>query len=582
MHLDARVWAVVAGLGVCGSAGADVVKFTDVTASAGISMSHGPFAPGVPGFNEWTMSGACVGDFNNDGWPDIFVLKGGNGTDKLFINNGNGTFSDQTVAWGIAAPQHCGNGVAVGDFDRDGFADMYVSSYGKQSGNVGEIGKHKLFRNTGFGTFQDVAVAAGVNMTSSTASVADGVAWGDYDLDGDLDLFAAAWSQTAQGNRLFRNNGDGTFTNVTGTAIQIPSVTWGFQPTFADLDGDRYPEIILAADFATTRLYRNNRNGTFTEISATSGFGVPIFGMGLCVADFDRDGDLDSYVTSIYESRSPNPAYLNGNAFLRNNGDLNFVEVASTTGVDDGGWGWGVVAADFDHDGWIDMIEANGRNSAEWANELEYYYRNNGDGTFTRDDEISAQFLNADARTIITLDYDRDGDMDVAIYYNLGPLKLYRNDTEAGPGKSRHWLQVELKHGSNPFIAPFGYGTRLVARAGDTEFVRYMDGGNGYLGSSELIAHFGLGNASVIDELRIEWARGYVTTLTDIEANRRLTITAPALGDLNADGLVSEADVEVLFAGWGTVTLASLHCDLNNDGTIDRRDLAIMLGYWNE
>ncbi len=579
MNLDSRRWAVLAWLCVCGSAGADVVKFTDVTASAGISMSHGPFAPGVPGFNEWLMSGACVGDFNNDGWPDIFILKGGNGTDKFFINNGDGTFADQTVAWGLAAPQHCGNGVAVGDFDRDGLADMYVSSYGKQSGNVGEVGKHKLFRNTGFGSFQDVAVAAGVNMTSPTVSVANGVAWGDYDLDGDLDLFAAAWSQVTQGNRLFRNNGDGTFTNVTETAIQIPPITWGFQPTFADLDGDRYPELILAGDFATTRLYRNNRNGTFTEISASSGFGVPTFGMGLCVADLDRDGDLDSYVTSIFESRSPNPNYLNGNALFRNDGSANFVEIAAAAGVSDGGWGWGVVAGDFDHDGWLDMIEVNGRNSAEWANELEYYYRNNGDGSFTRDDEVSAQFLNADARTIVTLDYDRDGDLDVAIYYNLGPFKLYRNDTEREPGQAS-WLQVELLHGTNPFVAPFGYGTRLVARVGDIDFVRYVDGGNGYLGSSELITHFGLGDATVIDELRIEWARGYVTTLKGVGVDRRITVTAPALADVSGDGQVNAADVEVLVAGWGSVTPASLHCDLNNDGEIDRRDLAIVLGHW--
>ncbi len=560
-------------------AAADLVKFSDVTAAAGISMSHGPYAPGVPGFNEWMMSGACVGDFNNDGWPDIFILKGGNGTDKLFINERNGTFSDQTAAWGLATPQHCGNGAAVGDFDRDGFADMYVSSYGKQNGNVGEVGKHKLFRNTGLGTFQDVAVAAGVNMTSSTVSVANGVAWGDYDLDGDLDLFAAAWSQTVQGNRLFRNNGDGTFTNVTGTAIQIPPITWGFQPTFADLNGDRYPEIILAADFATTRLYRNNRDGTFTEITGESGFGSPIFGMGLCVADLDRDGDLDSYVTSIFESRSPNPNYLNGNALFRNEGAGTFVEIAAAAGVDDGGWGWGVVAGDFNHDGWLDMIEVNGRSSAEWANELEYFYRNNGDGTFTRDETVSAQFLNADARTIVTLDYDRDGDLDVLIYYNLGPAKLYRNDTVHAPGEGQ-WLQVDLRHGTNPFVAPFGYGTRLVARVGDIEFVRYVDGGNAYLGSSELITHFGLGGATVVDELRIEWARGYVTTLTDIATNQRLTIVAPVLADLNADGVIGAADIDVLVTGWGAVTADTLHCDLNNDGAIDRRDLAIILGQW--
>jgi hypothetical protein len=139
---------------------------------------------------------------------------------------------------------------------------------------------------------------------------------------------------------------------------------------------------------------------------------------------------------------------------------------------------------------------------------------------------------------------------------------------------------VELLHGTNPFVAPFGYGTRLVARVGDIDFVRYVDGGNGYLGSSELITHFGLGDATVIDELRIEWARGYVTTLKGVGVDRRITVTAPALADVSGDGQVNAADVEVLVAGWGSVTPASLHCDLNNDGEIDRRDLAIVLGHW--
>jgi hypothetical protein len=554
------------------------VTLVDVTTAAGVAMNHVPNGGMIPGTNEWITSGVAVGDFNRDGWPDLFVVRGGTGYDRLFINQGNGTFVDRAAAWGVAAA-HGGCGVAVGDLDGDRWPDLYVASYGSGNNNAGQLGKNRLYRNNGNGSFTEIAMAAGVAFTSQIASAGNGPAWGDYDLDGDLDLFAAAWSQVTQGNRLFRNNGDGTFTNVTETAIQIPPITWGFQPTFADLDGDRYPELILAGDFATTRLYRNNRNGTFTEISASSGFGVPIFGMGLCVADLDRDGDLDSYVTSIFESRSPNPAYLNGNALFRNDGSANFVEIAAAAGVSDGGWGWGVVAGDFDHDGWLDMIEVNGRNSAEWANEPEYYYRNNGDGSFTRDDEVSAQFLNADARTIVTLDYDRDGDLDVAIYYTLGPFKLYRNDTERAPGQAS-WLQVELLHGTNPFVAPFGYGTRLVARVGDIDFVRYVDGGNGYLGSSELITHFGLGDATVIDELRIEWARGYVTTLKGVGVDRRITVTAPALADVSGDGQVNAVDVEVLVAGWGSVTPASLHCDLNNDGEIDRRDLAIVLGHW--
>ncbi|MBL9120037.1 MAG: VCBS repeat-containing protein [Phycisphaerae bacterium] len=545
-------------------------------------MNHGPYPPGIPGFNEWTMGGACVGDFNRDGWPDIFILKGGNGSDKLYINNGNGTFMDQTVAWGLTV-QHCGNGATVGDFDRDGWLDIYVTSYGKTNTNLGEIGKNKLFRNTGGGSFQEVAVLAGVNVTSPIASAGNGCAWGDYDLDGDLDLAVAAWSQTATGNRLFRNNGDGTFSDVTGAAIDMPTLTWGFQANFADLDLDRYPELLIAGDFQTTRVFHNNRDGTFTELPDASGMVGNLFGMGQTAADFDRDGDLDWYVTSIFNETNPNPAYLNGNAYYETTVSeaegLTFLEKSAELGVNDGGWGWGVVSVDFDHDGWLDMVEANGRSGGgEWTLEPEYYFRGNGDGSFTRDETVSAQFLNADARTVLTLDYDRDGDLDVAIYYNIGPFKLYRNDS--GKDSDHHWLQVHLSSETNPTIAPNGYGSRVVATVDGVELVRYLDGGNGYCGSSELLLHFGLGDATEVTQLRVEWARGYVTTLSGVTADQRLTITAPKLADLDSNGTVGNADVQLLVAAWGEVTPETLHCDLNNDGFIGRRDLAIILGAW--
>ncbi len=524
------------------------------------------------------MGGACVGDFNGDGWPDIYALKGGNGVDALYINNHNGTFSDQAAAWGLLT-QHCGVGCAVGDFDRDGWQDIYVTSYGKSNNNLGEIGKNRLLRNTGLGSFEEIAVQAGVNVTSTIASSGNGVAWGDYDLDGDLDLFAAAWSASAAGNRLFRNEGNGTFSNQTGIAITIPTVTWGFQPSFVDLDGDRYPEILLAADFGTTRIFHNNRNGTFTETTDSCGMNSEEFGMGQCVADFDRDGDLDCYVTGIF-ARSPNPAFHNGNSLYVNSGASTYVESAAVAGLLDGGWGWGLAAVDIDQDGWIDIIESNGRNSPEWAEEPEYFFHNDGIGIFTRDDAVSSQFLNADGRCVVTLDYDRDGDRDVLIFYNLGPLKLYRNDTTPPLGGAARWLQVELRPGSNPFVAPSGYGTRLVAKIGSTSIVRYMDGGNGYLGSSELVAHFGLGTAPVIDELRIEWARGYVTTLHNVQPNQRLTVTAPRAADFDANGVVDADDIGLLMDAWGPTTLATLHFDLDSDGAVGPRDLSLALGSW--
>lgn len=549
------------------------VLFTDVTAASGIAMTHQAAPLMVPGSNEWLLAGVCVIDYDRDGWPDVFALKGGVGSDRLFRNNGDGTFSDVTEAAGLVW-NHGGASCAVGDFDRDGWPDLFVGSYGNGGNNQGQVGRNRLYRNNGDGTFTDVAVAAGVHQNTISLSSVNGVAWGDYDLDGDLDLFVAAWSLTAGGNRLYRNEGNGAFTDVTGGSITIPP-SWGFQPAFADMDGDGYPEILLAADFATSRYWVNQRNGAFIQTTFASGLGIDDNGMGQCIGDFDNDGDLDWYVTSIFQEIGGSGH--NGNAYYRNDAPHAYVEISQQNGTNDGGWGWGAVAGDFDHDGWLDIIEVNGRNSTEWGLEPEYYFRNLGGGMFLRDDAVSAQFLNADARTIVTLDFDRDGDLDVLIYYNFGPLKLYRNDSTP----ARSWLQVAFDVPAASRVAPDGYGVRAIARVGKDELVRYLDGGNGYLGSSELILHWGLADAKEIDELRIEWPRGNATTLGPLAVNQRIVVTTPVASDLNADGQVDSADLALLLGAWGPVGALQRSLDIDDDGAVGSSDLAILLGAWN-
>ncbi len=561
-------------LALAPGASGDVV-FTDVTAQANIAITHQPRPLGVPAANEWMMAGACVGDFNRDGWPDVFVITGGMGPDHLLINQGNGTFADKANLWGVAASE-CGIGTAVGDVDHDGWPDIYLTSYGNGNNNQGELGKHRLYRNSGNQSFTDIAVAAGVNQNSTVVSAGDGVCWGDYDLDGDLDLAVTAWSLTANGNRLYRNNGNNTFTDVTGTAISIPLVTWGFQCGFADFDGDRYPELCISADFSTSGFYHNNRNGTFTNTTTLSGAGIDKNGMGQCIADLDGDGFLDWYVTSIYQDIPSNPRAKNGNAFYRGNGNATFDEISEENGTQDGGWGWATVAGDFDQDGRLDMVEVNGRNAGEWAEEPEYYFRNLGSGQFLRDEAVSSSFLAGDARTAVTLDYDRDGDLDVLIYYNQGPLKLYRNDsTEQG-----NWLEVKIDSPVASRVPSFGYGVRVVAKVGAVERVRYIDGGNGYLGSSELMAHFGLGGAMLVDSLRFEWPRGNSTTLTNVHVNQAMVVTAPRAADLDADGVVGPSDLTLLLGHFGPVGPLERYLDIDDDGVVGPRDLALLLGAW--
>lgn len=562
----------------CAVASADVV-FVDVTPGSGLDgFSHAPNYLATPGTNEWILSGVGVGDFNGDGWPDVLALRGGTGADRLYLNNGNGAFTNLASAWGVAAT-HAGNGVACGDFDRDGDLDLYVTSYGSGTDNFGQLGRNRLYRNDG-DRFTDVAAAMGVQYTSYTFSCGDSAAWGDLDLDGDLDLAVAGWSPSAAANRLYRNDGGG-FTDLTGGAIAFPS-TWGFTPSFADLTGDGFPELLYAADFETSRGYRNARDGTFVLATQAMGLGLDDNGMGACLADFDRNGALDYYVTSVHMA-VPNAGMYNGNCLYMNHGEGAFSEEALVRGASDGGWGWGAVAGDFDHDGWEDLVEVNGRNSSEWANEPEYVYRNLGGGTFARLGPESGISLAADARCVATLDYDRDGDLDLLMFVNSGAMKLFRNDSTSG---TRH-LVLDLVASGRSRCAPNGIGAVVecvVARGKQKSLLRrWVQSGNGFHASSEPIVHFGFGAKESVESLRILWPSGQTTAMGPVSAGQRLRIEAPAAADVDADGAVGAGDLALLLGAWGATDRADRAmraADLDLDGAVGAGDLSILLGAW--
>lgn len=561
------------------------LAFTDQTVAASLNVVHQPSITCI-GPNYHFTGGMAAADFNNDGWQDVFWIGGGLTPDRLFINDGDGTFTDQAAAWGIAV-SHGGVGASAADYDQDGFVDLYVTSYGNPF-QEGQPGKHKLYHNNGNGAFTDVAVAAGVNFSSPTSPAGHGSGWGDYDLDGDLDLCVGSWMQNSNGNVLYRNNGDGTFTNVTSAAVGTAFVNvWGFQPSFVDMNGDLYPELLLAADFETSRYLVNNGDGTFTDMTVASGTGLDDEGMGQAVADVNNDGLFDWYVTSVYQDMPQRGDYIGNTLYINLGNDL-YDEVAMAVGVADGGWGWGTVAADFDHDGWLDLAEVNGRpGGGEWTNEQEYLYYNNGDGTFTEIAQAAGFTLASQGTALLAFDADHDGDKDLAAFVNHccppgpswsdGQFRYYRNDTP-DPG---NWLYVTLDASTNPLLPPNGFGSKLTAVVGDTEYHRFMDGGPSYLATSESNVHFGLGTAQTIDQVRVTWSRGYVTVLSNVAVNQYLTVTAPALADLNANGVVNASDLALLLGRWGPVTDSSdLIADINNNGVVNASDLALLLGSW--
>jgi hypothetical protein len=504
--------------------------FTNQTVAAGVSFTHMPLAdtPGVP-----MHGGGAVGDFNNDGWPDLFVVGGGGTPDRLFINQGNGTFVDAAAAWGLG-DLYRGNSATSGDYNHDGCIDLFVTSYGDLPGPP-VAGQHRLYRNNCDGTFTNVAAAAGVN---ETAPYPDGfgATFGDYDLDGDLDLWVGGWMLDtglpqgpgrALGTRLFRNNGNGTFTDVTVAAGVVSTQVRGFGAIFADMDGDRYPELLVAGDFGTSLYFINNRNGTFTRGLG----GIPVTqlawnGMGTTVADINRDGRLDWLVTAIF------PAWHNegppGSRLYINDGNHQFHPLPGGGGVNNGGWGWGASALDFDHDGWIDLVHTNGWPEIDQVTGGDFrfdqtrLFRNNGNETFTEVALLYGLDHNGQGRGLLLLDYDQDGDLDVVNLTNGGPLFLFRNDL-TGPGTN--WLEVVLDTSAHVALPPNGWGSNVtLTRNGVTQTQRLTNGSN-YLSNSEWLAHFGMASAPTAT-LTVEWVDGFRTVLMNVAANQRLTVVA--------------------------------------------------------
>jgi hypothetical protein len=492
-------------------------SFSDQASAAGVDFFHQN--PHVFNKSNYT-AGGTVGDFDRDGTTDIFAVSGGIARDHLFINDGDGTFTDSATDWGMTTV-HLGKAATSGDYNDDGWLDMYVTS----AGPVGAAspGHHKLFRNNGNSSFTNVAEVAGV-ATTATSEDGFGSAFGDYDLDGDLDLFVAGWKNNNQGSRLFQNDGDGTFTDVTeaigfwnGTSINVNA----FAPRFVDMDGDKYPELLLVGDYGTSRFFHNDGDGTFTDVTTAQNAGQDENGMGQTVGDYNNDGLFDWYVCSIHwlsAGWTGNKLYINTPSGL-------LEEVGEAAGVEDGGYGWGAVSVDFDHDGLLDIAETNGDNGTPmFIFEQSYVFMNNGNGSFTE----SALALGLDhtgaGRGMVNFDYDDDGDQDVAIFSNFGTFTLWNNDLS---GTEISWLRVFLDTTGNDDLAADGFGTVISATVDTSTQYRHVFGGDNFLSCSELSAHFGLGAATIVDELRVEWSNGTVTVLTDVAVNQTLVVTPP-------------------------------------------------------
>ena len=520
-------------------------QFTDVTTTTGIDYSVGYrnyYSVGYgsssyfAGLDEvlahMAIGGAAAGDYDADGDIDVFITPGDIGPNLLYRNSGLGVFTEVAAAAGLAftatsTESYRHSSPAFADMNGDGHLDLFIG---------GMFGDPSLiYRNNGDGTFSNVTPGSGIDTLEAKHNIS--AAFGDYDLDGDLDLFVTHWGtqrnllDVGDTEHLWRNDTSGgtiTFSSVSVEAGISPSILtlpdpekvhpdhdWTFTPTFARINDDLYPDLLIVADFNRTQLFINNRDGTFsnqTDVFVLTDQN----GMGSAVGDYDNDGDLDWFVTAIYE---PNHLLWHGNHFYQNEGGV-FVKRTDELGVRDGGWGWGTCFMDFENDGDLDIYLTNGYDlEGEYHFDRSRAYVSSGGNFLDR-----AQTLGLDdtyqGRGVVCADFDNDGDVDI-LQLHLGSsfdsaATMWRNDTSGN-----NYLRVKLNgYAQNTEAA----GARIYVTVGSVTQMHEIMIGNNYISQNPTIQVFGLGTASQADQVRVEWPDGTETIQSAVNAGQTMII----------------------------------------------------------
>lgn len=542
--------------------------FTNVTAAIGINHLQSALSG-----QQAMTGGVAAGDFDGDGRVDLFFTRI-DAPDVLYRNTGGG-FVDVSASAGFTQTLPT-NGVAAGDIDNDGDLDLYVTG--------SESSRNFLYVNDGAGHFTEAAVIRGADLATppSTSLRGQGAAFGDYDRDGYLDILTSDHSRptSTSGARLLRNLGaadPGRFVDVTHaagldvyrTSIAVPDTSYRFTPMFSDVDRDGATDVIYVSDARTSQLFWNNGDGTFTDGTLPAGVGTDKSGMGSALGDYDRDGDVDWFITAIFDT--PFLGTQPGNRLYRNNGNRTFTDVTTVAGVRNSGWGWGTKFLDFDNDSHLDLVATNGFISGFTADRTKLW-RNNADGTFTDVGAASGVIDTGQGRGLLHLDYDDDGDLDVVIAnYAAAPI-LYRNDG----GNGGHWLRVKTV-GTVSNRDGIGALITVIPNADLPEDLQICEiaAGDSYLSQSELTAHFGLGEFfGSIDQVTIQWPSGVFQTLNDVPADSLLIAQEPWPADFDDNKAVDSEDLSVWRTDFGLMDVGD-GADADFDGDADGADFLI-------
>lgn len=528
------------------------VTYVDVTDAAGIRFQHssGTRSSLLP---EDMGSGVGFADIDNDGNIDLYIVNlpgafkqdgnsvGSPTANVLYRNNGDGTFTDITKTAGVGH-QGYGMGCVFADYDGDGNIDLYVTNYGA---NV-------LYRNNGDGTFRDVTGTAGVGCELWST----GAAFADVDGDTDLDLYVCNYVTydlealeqmkeeslqsgkpvpsalnphvfEPQDNVFYRNNGDGTFTDVTAEAGVAAPGGRSMQAIFSDFDADNDLDLYVANDTSVNYTYRNDGSGVFTDVSAESWAADFRGSMGLAAGDYDSDGDVDLFMTHWVDEE--NALYRN---LLKEEGaaeHIRFVDESYTAMLAEASIkeiGWGTALFDYDNDGDLDIFVTNGSTFQELKRpqvliaQRDALFRNEGDGTFTDVSGITgiAVLPIRVGRGATFGDYDNDGDVDIFIVNNYARPTLLRNDG----GNRNNWLHVQLI-GTN--ANRNAVGAKIQVKTTNQTQIREVYAGDSYMSFNSFIAEFGVGSATQVESVQVIWSNGDTQTLHNVPTNQRLRIT---------------------------------------------------------